>query len=365
MNNAAKNLSCFVRRTVNLGAVLIGLALPAGLSAQGYRAIPLVSDLAALAPRTDPNLVNAWGLAIEDNGTLVVCATENSLAGFYRPDGQHVGDYIAVPDDPTGIQINRRGDAFRLFNGQFARPSRLLFVTEEGKILGWNPHLNASEAVVAVDNSATGSVYKGVAIAHGHKGPRLYATNFRGGMVEVYDKAWRPLGTFTDPDVDAGFAPFNIVHMDGLLVVTFAKQEAPDFEDDEPGPGNGFVDLFDLDGELQQRFASRGPLNSPWGIARAPKHFGPFGGAWLIGNFGDGLINAFDPHTGAFLGSLSDAQGNAIRIPGLWALRFGHDEDEGHGGRRGEDHAALYFTAGPGDETHGLIGKIVAERQPH
>ncbi|PYM13848.1 MAG: TIGR03118 family protein [Verrucomicrobia bacterium] len=353
MKTSMTNVSRNLRRAASLGAILLGETL--ALSAQNYHQTLLVSDLSNVAAHTDTNLVNAWGLAIGEEGTLVVCATESSLAGFYRPDGRRVADSIAVEEDPTGVEINRWGDAFRLMSGHVARPSRLLFVTEQGKIMGWNPRVNASEAVVAVDNSAADAVYKGVALARSRRGPRLYATNFRGGRVEVYDGSWHSLGAFTDPAVDPGFAPFNIVHLGGVLFVTFAKQQAPDFEDDQPGPGNGFVDIFDLDGHLLRRFASHGPLNSPWGVAMAPRHFGPFGGALLIGNFGDGHLNAFHPHTGAFLGPLTDAQGNAIAIDGLWALRFRHDEGD----------AVLYFTAGPGGETHGVIGKIEPERQHH
>src|SRR5262245_17564296 len=243
-----------LRRALSLGVVVT--VFPAALNAQHYRQTLLVSDLPNVAARTDTNLVNAWGLVIGEHDTLVVCATESSLAGFYRPDGRHVGDYIGVEEDPTGVERNHWGDAFRLKSSHFARPSQLLFVTEAGKILGWNPRVNASEAVVAVDNSSADAVYKGVALARARRGPRLYATNFRGGKVEVYDGTWRALGTFTDSTVDAGFAPFNVAQLNGVLLVTFAKQEAPDLEDDEPGPGNGFVDLFDLDGHLLRRFAS-------------------------------------------------------------------------------------------------------------
>ncbi len=339
MKNSINCLFGNLPRAIGLGAILIGSAVPMAPGAQGYRQTLLVSDVANLATHTDTNLVNVWGLAIGEGGTLVVCATESSLASFYRPDGRRIGDYVAVEEDPTGVEFNRWDDAFRVTNGRFARPSRLLFATEAGRILGWNPRVNAQEAVVAVDNSAAGAVYKGVALARTRRGPRLYATNFRGGMVEVYDGAWHLLGTFTDPTVDPGFAPFNVVHIDGVLLVTFAKQEAPDLEDDEPGPGNGFVDVFDLDGHLLRRFASHGPLHSPWGVALAPRQFGVLSDALLIGNFGDGYINAFHPLTGAFLGALSDAQGNPIIIDGLWSLRFGrdardHDEEEFHGRAR-------------------------------
>ena len=385
MNTSINSLTRTLRWAASLGVILIGTALPQSLGAQGYRTTLLVADLPDVAAHTDTNLVNAWGLAIAEDGTLIVCATETSLAGFYRPSGRRIGGYLEVDEEPTGVEINPFGNAFRLRSGRFGRPSRLLFVTEEGKIMGWNPQVNASEAVVAVDNSGSEAIYKGMALAHTRRGPRLYAANFHGGTVEMYDGAFRPLGTFTDPDVDAGFAPFNILHIDGMLVVTFAKQEEPDASDDEPGPGNGFVDIFDLGGHLLRRFASHGPLNSPWGLAMAPRNFGRFSNTLLIGNFGDGRINSFDPRTGAFLGALSDTDGNAIEIDGLWAIRFGSDDGnrEDKDGKdkdrddkdddyrdRGkkhhdddDDNAVLYFTAGPGDEAHGLVGRIMPERR--
>ena len=235
MKNSISSLSRNLRRTVYLGLILIGSALPQAFGAQGYQKTLLVMDLPGVAAHTDTNLVNAWGLAIADDGTLIVCATENSLAGFYRPSGRNLGGYIDVDEEPTGVEINPFGDAFRVKSGRLNRASQLLFVTEEGKIMGWNPHVNTSEAVVAVDNSASGAIYKGLALAHSRRGPRLYAANFHAGKVEVYDGAFRPLGTFTDPTVDDGFAPFNILQVDGELLVTFAKQEEPEARMMNPG----------------------------------------------------------------------------------------------------------------------------------
>src|ERR1044071_4219239 len=171
MKNSIDSVLRNLRSMAGLGLVLTGSLLATPLGAQGYRQTVLVSDLANVAAHTDTNLVNAWGLAIGAEGTLVVCATESSLAGFYRPDGRHVGDYIEVDEDPTGVAINPWGGAFRLTGGLAARPSRLLFVTEEGKIMGWNPHVDAEAAVVAVDNSTSKAVYKGLALAHSRKGP--------------------------------------------------------------------------------------------------------------------------------------------------------------------------------------------------
>jgi uncharacterized protein (TIGR03118 family) len=363
MKTLRNHLTCSLRQAAGLGAVLICLILTEPAGAQGYEPTLLVSDVAGGAANTDTNLVNAWGLEITGNGTLIVCATETSLAGFYHPDGAPTGQYITVDEEPTGIEINPFGNSFKI-GTDHRKASQLLFATEEGTIMGWNSRVNATEAVVAVDNSASGAIYKGMTVANSRRGPRLYATNFHGGTVDVFDKKFQPVGSFTDSTVDAGFAPFNILSVDDVLVVTFAKQEGPDAEDDEPGAGNGFVDIFNTEGRLLRRFASHGPLNSPWGLALAPKHFGEFSKTLLIGNFGDGRINAFNPRTGAFLGPLSDSTGAALEIDGLWALKFAKVKHNSHGhGDDDDDYdgPALYFTAGPGDEAHGLVGRITPE----
>ena len=343
-----------------LVAAVLGMAcaaLPLAASAQGYRVTNLVSDLPGVAAHTDPQLINAWGLDITFGGTLIVGANETSQAAFYRPDGTPRGVTIGVNENPTGLVLNRFHHQFLLGTGEDVRPSLLIFATEGGKILGWNRDVNNSEAVVAVDNSAHQALYKGAAQARSRHGPRLYAANFRGGQVEVYDGAFQWVGSFTDPHVDAGFSPFNVANIGGLLYVTFAKPTPPELKDDEAGPGHGFVDVFSPEGHLLRRLVSHGPLNSPWGVARAPRHFGRFGGALLVGNFGDGRINAFNPVTGAFLGPLPDAAGNPIVIGGLWALKFHDDFDHD------ADDNVLYFTAGPDGESHGVIGAITPVRR--
>lgn len=362
MNRDVKLTPARPRLAAGLNVGLLIIALAATASAQGYRVINLVSDVPGVARNEDTNLVNAWGLEIGHDGNLIVSATETSQARFYEADGTPKEFSIAVEEEPTGVVINRFPRHFPIGEGAAARPSQLIFVTEEGTILGWNPHVERDEAVVAVDNSASEAVYKGVAQAWTRHGPRLYAANFRGGRVEVYDGAFHSVGAFTDPGVDPGFSPFDIANIGGLLYVTFAKPALPDMEDDEPGPGNGFVDIFTPDGHLLRRLISHGPLNSPWGLALAPRHFGRLGGALLVGNFGDGKINAFHPWTGAFLGSLNGEDGAPIQIPGLWALKFGNgsDREDDHSfGDDDDDGPVLYFTAGPANESHGLVGVII------
>jgi uncharacterized protein (TIGR03118 family) len=206
-----------------------------------------------------------------------------------------------------------------------------------------------------LDNSASGAVYKGLAIGANSSGDFLYAANFAQGRIDVFDGTFAPTslaGSFTDPNLPSGYAPFNIQNLGGSLFVTYAVKIG---NDDIPGVGNGIVDVFDLNGNLSRRLISNGVLNSPWGLALAPPDFGEFSNALLVGNFGDGKINAFDPNapdpTNALLGTLSDSNGNPIVIDGLWGLIFGN-------GGNGGDKNLLYFTAGADGETHGLFGSL-------
>ena len=239
-------------------------------------------------------------------------------------------------------------------------PARFIFASENGGIDGWNPTVGATGpgpstvTEVAVRNGAN-AVYKGLAIGQASDGHTyLYAANFRSGRVEAYDNTFTPVqlpgGLFVDPRIPAGYAPFNVEELAGKLYVSYARQD-PLLKDDVAGHGHGFVDVFSNDGAFIRRLVTRGQLDSPWGLALAPAGFGRFGGALLVGNFGNGHINAYDPTTGAHRGQLRRSNGKPIVIDGLWALRFGN----GNAAKTGE----LLFSAGPADETHGLLGKIV------
>ena len=338
------------RRFIGLCAWLTAAAVfsPIGLHAQGYAVTNLVADLPG-ALNQDTNLVNAWGLVVLPKNLLLVNANENSIAGFYGTDGTPGGVYIGVDSAPSGLALNP-GGGFKIPDGQMMRPSTLIFVTEAGGILGWNERSSDSNAFLAVDNSIFDAVYKGVAILNN----RLFAADFKGGFIDVYDSRWNWLGSFSDSHVDAGFGPFNVAAIDGLLYVTFAKRLAPDFEDDEAGPGNGFVDVFTANGRFVRRLVSHGALNSPWGIVKAPAHFGKFSNALLVGNFGDGLINAYSIKTGAFLGAVSDSEDTPIVLDGLWALDFGTTKVNK------KMVPTLFFSAGPNGENDGVVGKITA-----
>jgi len=328
-----------------------------------YTRVNLVSDIDGVARFSDAHLVNPWGLAFSSTSPFWVADNNGNVSTLYNGRGQAfpVGSPLVVTiptptsptgGTPTGLVFNGTGD-FKVSANSKSGPSAFLFSTEDGTILGWNPTVSLTSAVIAKDNSGSGAVYKGLAIASTAQGNFLYATNFHAAFVEMYDRNFKLVKTFTDPNVDPNFAPFGIQNIDGKLFVTFALQKLPDRHDDQSGPGNGFVDVFGTDGTMIRRFASHGTLNSPWGLAMAPDGFGKFSHHLIVGNFGDGRINAFDPE-GGFDAQLIDPEGNPLTINGLWALQFGN------GAKNGGSRRKLFFTAGIADESHGLFGFIKA-----
>ena len=351
---------------------VILLALLGGTGAQPeerdqrhvFTRVNLVSDIAGVARFTDANLVNPWGLAFGPTSPFWVADNGSGVSTLYNSRGQAFPVaaplVVTIPSPtnptgggtPTGLVFNGTGEFVVSATGKSGSPP-FLFATEDGTILGWSPTVNGTQAIIAVDNSGAGAVYKGLAIASTPQGNFLYATNFHAGLIEMYDKNYQLVKTFTDPQVDTNFAPFGIQTIGGQLYVTFALQKLPDKHDDQAGPGSGYVDVFAPDGTFVRRVASHGTLNSPWGLARAPNGFGAFSHHLLVGNFGDGRINAFDT-ADHFDGQLTDPAGNPLTVNGLWALRFGNGAP--HGGSRD----TLFFTAGIADESHGLFGFIQA-----
>lgn len=262
---------------------------------------------------------------------------------------------------PTGQAFNTFDPASQDFviskNGS-SGPAFFLFATEDGTIAGWNPNVDPARAVIAVDRSTAtdsagdvGALYKGLALVTTPGGKFIYASNFRFGTVDVFDSHFNLVNSFSDPTVPTGFAPFGIHNIGGKLYVTYAKQ-GPGKEDDAARPGNGFVDVFAPNGDLLQRLVSGGKLDSPWAVTLAPATFGAFGGDILVGNFGNGRINAYDPTTGEFQGELSSPGGGPITIDGLWGLRFAPATP-------GATANTMFFTAGLNDEADGLFGTIV------
>jgi uncharacterized protein (TIGR03118 family) len=352
-----------------------------------YVITSLTSNLAGHAAMQDPVLQNAWGIAFSPAGSpFWVNDNATGCSTLYDGTGAKItalqvsiplpGNVIPVtscqPNDPkkpsdptpaapTGIVWNP--SASFLVPGTKI-PAVFIFATEDGTISAWAGGLNpADNAVLAADESSTGAVYKGLVFAVNAKGAFLFATNFHNGAVDVFgpngtDGMFTKVtldGHFTDPQIPAGYAPFNIANIDGDLFVTYAKQNAAK-HDDVAGAGNGFVDVFDTDGHLIRRFESRGRLNSPWGMARASFAFGPFSGKILVGNFGDGRINVFN-NDGTFVDQLEDVHGKPLVIEGLWTLTLG--------GGRNSSPDTLYFSAGPNDETNGLFGTITLASSRH
>ena len=305
-----------------------------------------VSDISGVAPVTDPLLVNAWGLSQAPGSPLWVANNGTSTSTLYDKDTfAKVNLNVTVPGGPTGTTFIGISGAFNVTEGAKTGQTLFAFATEGGQILGWNPAVDATHAVVGVNESASGAVFKGLTLGMSGNSPRLYATDFAHGVVSIYDAGFHKVGSFTDPDLPPNYSPFNVQNLNGQLYVTFAKKE-PGATDETHGQGLGFVDVFNTDGHLVRRIAQHGQLNAPWGLAIAPATFGKFAGALLVGNFGDGRVNAYDPTTGNYIGVLRDDQ-NRVVIDGLWALRTG-------------PNGTITFSAGPADETHGLVGSIGA-----
>src|SRR5437773_8237606 len=356
------SLACVAERSIAPSLTSASFSLQSAPS-RFYEQHNLVSDGAVPADLVDAALVNAWGLVASGTSPWWVADNGADLSTLYNGNtGAKQALTVSVPGAPTGVVFNG-GTGFAVSNGTATAPARFIFATEEGTILGWSPAVALTQAVVAVDNSAGGAVYQGLAIASTAAGDRLYATNFHAGTVHVFDAGFHPVPAgFTDADLPPGYAPFGIRHLGGTIYVTYALQDA-DKHDDVAGVGHGFVDAFDTEGNLLRRVASTGRLNSPWGLAVAPSDFGTFSGNLLVGNFGDGHINAFDPRrfqgNGQLRqqGELHAADGRPIAIDGLWALAFGN------GAAAGPTNA-LFFTAGPFGEQHGLFGTLVVTSPP-
>jgi uncharacterized protein (TIGR03118 family) len=314
----------------------------------------LVSDGTIAATYTDPNLVNAWGLVASPTSPWWVADNETAVSTLYNGAGTPQSLVVTVPGAPTGIVFNG-GASFVVTSGGASGPARFLFASEDGTISGWNPAVPppppSHQAIVAV--STAGANYKGLAIASTVTGSFLYAADFHDARVDVFDGAFAPVttaGGFVDPTLPKGFAPFGIRNLAGRIYVAYAKQDE-DAEDEVAGEGLGFVSVFDTAGQFLARVASGEPLNAPWGLAIAPAGFGRFSGNLLVGNFGNGRINAYDLTTFEPRGHLKTADHKPLVIDGLWGIAFGNGAGAGPA-------TTLFFAAGPDDETHGLFGSI-------
>ncbi len=351
--NAFRHSHAFGLPAVVFGAVVL-FSLPHDLLGNNsFKVTDLISDIPGQAALTDPNLVNPWGITYSPTSPFWFSDNGAGVSTLYNASSGSIPSLVVTIPNPSGGTAAPTG---AVFNGSSAfNADRFIFASEDGTISGWRGALGAT-AETLVDNSPSSAVYKGLATATVGGHAYLYATDFHNNKIDVVPEGGAPAlaGSFTDPTLPAGFAPFNIQNLGGQLYVTYAKQDA-EGKDDVAGAGNGYVDVYDLNGNLVRRLVSGGPLDSPWGLSMAPAGFGSFGGDLLVGNFGDGSINVFDPSSGAYLDALRNPARNPLVIDGLWGLSFGN-------GGSGGDLNTLYFTAGiPGDgavEDHGLFGSL-------
>jgi uncharacterized protein (TIGR03118 family) len=327
----------------------------ASAPADTYSWTNLQSDIAGVAAHVDSNLVNPWGVAVSSTAsTGIIWVSDNGtgVSTLYHQDGTALSLVVTIPTSarnkdggtPTGV-VRNTTSFFEVTKNGNSQPSLFIFVSEDGSISGWNPQLDQTHAIIAVDNGTNNgtnrAVYKAatLGVANGHN--FLYVTNFHSGHVETYNENFQQVNpnAFADPNIPAGFAPFGIQNLNGQIFVTYALQNK-EKHDDVAGPGNGFVDVFDTSGNLIRRLISHGKLNSPWGLALVE-------GTLWVGNFGDGRINNYNATTGAFIETLMKSDGTPLEFNGLWSLL-----PLGNG---------VYFTAGIADEAHGLFGLITED----
>ena len=331
-----------------LGAVSFGAALA---QADSYSWQNFQSDIAGVAAHADSNLANPWGMAASSGGTIWVANNKTGTSTLYQQDGSLNPLVVTVPKsasnkghaNPTGIVFNSTS-FFKVTRNGISQPSRFIFASEDGSISGWSPTVDPTQAIIAVDNgnAHNRAIYKGAALGVASGANFLYVTNFRSGHVETYDENFQQVNPngFVDATLPPRYAPFGIHNLDGQIFVAYALQDRQK-TDEVPGPGHGFVNVFDTSGNLIRRVVSNGNLNAPWGLALVD------GELW-VGNFGDGRINNYDPATGTFLETLSTADGTPLEFDGLWDLLPLGD--------------GVYFTAGIADEEHGLFGLITEDK---
>jgi uncharacterized protein (TIGR03118 family) len=343
-------------RTLIANVLLISAATSFSVAtahADTYSWTNLQSDIAGVATHVDRNLVNPWGMSVSaPNGTIWVSDNGTGVSTLYGQDGTARSLVVTIPTaarnrgggNPTG-QVRNNTLFFQVTKNGNSAPAFFIFVSEDGSISGWNPTLDGTHAIIAVDNGTNRGVnraiYKGatLGVANGHN--FLYATDFHTGKVHTFDENFHQVNPngFVDPNLPAGYGPFGIRNFNGEIFVTYAKQDAKR-EDDVHGPGLGFVNVFDTSGNLLRHLISNGNLNAPWGLALVE------GNLW-VGNFGDGLINNYNPVNGDFIETLMRLDGTPLQFDGLWDLL--------------PQAGGVFFTAGIADEEHGLFGLITED----
>jgi uncharacterized protein (TIGR03118 family) len=339
----------------------------AAAESNSYHQTNLVSDQPGVALIQDPDLVNPWGISMSGTSPFWVANNGSGTSTLYAGDvngSPFIKNALVVTipgGSPTGTVFNTGGTTdFVVTSGTASGRATFLFASQVGIVSGWNAGVPPPPPSTQAQVGATGdAVYSGLAIGQVDTATYLYAADFEHGKIDVYDKAFQPAtldGSFSDPNIPNSYSTFNIQNIGGKLYVTYAQQSHKE-PDEETGHGSGFVDVFDTSGHLLQRLIKGNHLKAPWGIALAPANFGAFSNALIVGNFGDGQLHAFDPESGRYLGEMKDENGKPIVIDGLWGITFGN-------GGNGGDRNALYFAAGPDDETHGLFGSLRSVQQP-
>lgn len=333
-------------------------------NAAGYTLRNLVSDAATSiysTQHTDANLVNGWGIAFNPQGFVWVADNGSNKSTLYDGNGVPQSLVVSIPAGqngvahPTGIVFNGSND-FVVSQNATSGPSRFIFANQAGTIAAWSPGVDMTNAITVYDSAAEGKSYTGLALAQTAGGTRLYAADFLNRRIDVFDTNFKLVttpGAFTDPNLPAGYSPFGIQAIGDRIYVAYAQANGAD---EQKGAGLGVLNVFDTSGKLIARLVSPGgPLNAPWGITMAPAGFGKFSQTLLVGDFGDGRIHGFDPNSGAYMGMLSAANGDPISIDGLWGIAFGN-------GLNNQPTNTLFFAAGPGDEAHGVYGRIDASQ---
>jgi uncharacterized protein (TIGR03118 family) len=343
-----------------LMAAALAMSAPLHADPNNYEVHNLVSNGGVPAPHQDANLRNGWGVAFNPTAFVWVADNGSGKSTLYDGNGvQQIPPIVTIPSadpsthgTPTGITFNASND-FMVTSAGVSGPARFIFVSEDGMVSGWAPNVDFNNAIKGWLNPD--AVYKGVALGgNGGAHLMLYAADFRGRKIDVYDATFHPTsvsGGFVDHQVPSDYGPFNIMNIQGNLYVAYAKKD-PNSDDELAGAGFGFVDVFDTDGNLLKRLAKHGTLNAPWGMALAPTGFGRFSNRLIVGNFGDGAISAYDPRSGKFEGRLKSG-GKLLKIDGLWGIAFGN-------GVLNQPTDTLFFAAGPHDENDGVYGRIDA-----
>ena len=354
-----------IRRAAPFAAALtLAVALPShAASSNKYLVHNLDTDPGSgiAAAHQDANLKNGWGLVMNPTGFAWVADNHTGKSTLYDGSGNVNSLVVTIPSangtdlgSPTGIVFSGSSTDFTVTANGKSGPARFIFASEDGVISAWAPTVDGTHAIKVAANA--NAVYKGLALAGNGENFFLYAADFRGRKIDIYSKTFQPVsfpGKFMDRNIPADYGPFNVQNILGNLYVTYAKKR-PGSDDEMAGAGLGFVDVYDADGNLLKRLAQHGTLNAPWGVALAPTGFGKFSNRVLVGNFGDGTINAFDPRNGAFKGQLKGSDGKPLKIEGLWGIAFGN-------GVLNQPTDTLFFAAGPHDEVDGLFGRIDAQ----